>query len=402
MSDSERNHTFELVDSGWDKLLTDNLRAEHSSLRIVCPFIKHSAARRLIASGRPQPLQVITRFDLRDIANGVSDVSALRLLLENGAQIRGVKNLHAKLYLLGDTRAIVTSANLTEAALLRNHEFGFFATDSAIVSQCRAYFDRLWARAGADLTGSRLDEWDSKITACLVGGGKRKVLLGLGDEGVDASLPPVRSVPPARVAHSEQAFVKFFGEGNNRAGRFTTVLEEVEGSGSHWACTYPRGKRPRQVQDGAVMFMGRLAKDPNDVLIYGRAIAIQHVPGRDDATEAEIKLRDWKKKWPHYVRVHHAEFVDGMLTNGISLKELMRHWGSKSFAATARNAAREAGNIEPQRAYMRQPSVELTTESAAWLNEQLDGAFALHGKITPAALEELDWPETQAVAAGAR
>ena len=31
----------------------------------------------------------------------------------DGAQIRGVRHLHAKLYLLGASRAIVTSANLT-------------------------------------------------------------------------------------------------------------------------------------------------------------------------------------------------------------------------------------------------------------------------------------------------
>jgi hypothetical protein len=128
---------------------------------------------------------------------------------------------------------------------------------------------------------------------------------------------------------------------------------------------------------------------------------MHHVPGRDDASENEIKLREWKQKWPHYVRVHHAEFVDGMLTDCVSLKELMRYWGSKSFATTARNAEKGSGNTEPQRAYMRQASVELTPESAAWLNEQLDRAFALHGTITPGAMEVLDWPEMQSVAAGA-
>ena len=31
-----------------------------------------------------------------------------------GARARGIKNLHAKAYIFGDRRAIVTSANLTE------------------------------------------------------------------------------------------------------------------------------------------------------------------------------------------------------------------------------------------------------------------------------------------------
>ena len=32
--------TIRLVDTGWDKELTDALRADASELRIICPFIK--------------------------------------------------------------------------------------------------------------------------------------------------------------------------------------------------------------------------------------------------------------------------------------------------------------------------------------------------------------------------
>ena len=86
-------------------------------------FIKKGALERLL-SHRPGDVQVITRFNLADFADGVSDVEALRMLLDAGASIRGIQNLHAKLYLFGTSRAIITSANLTEAALTRNQEFG--------------------------------------------------------------------------------------------------------------------------------------------------------------------------------------------------------------------------------------------------------------------------------------
>ena len=149
---------FRLVDAGWDKVLGDALRADSSSVRIVCPFIKKRAAERMLIRGKPQTIQVITRFNLGDFSEGVSDTSALRLLLERGAQIRGVRNLHAKLYLYGRGRAIVTAANLTDAALLRNHEFGFVADDVGIVGRCHQYFDDLWRRAGKDLSVARLTE----------------------------------------------------------------------------------------------------------------------------------------------------------------------------------------------------------------------------------------------------
>src|SRR5690349_154587 len=113
---------FEFVETGWDRVLRDALGADHRELRIICPFIKTQAAERLMARGLPDRLDVITRFNLADFCEGVSDTAALRLLLDSGARIRGIRGLHAKLYLFGSRRVIVTSANLTEAALLRNYE----------------------------------------------------------------------------------------------------------------------------------------------------------------------------------------------------------------------------------------------------------------------------------------
>ncbi len=88
-----------LVTRYWDRQLADALATDHSSVRIVVPFIKRRAAERLLEAGVPAELQVITRFNLANFVQGVSDIAALRLLLANGAVIRGLKNLHAKLYL---------------------------------------------------------------------------------------------------------------------------------------------------------------------------------------------------------------------------------------------------------------------------------------------------------------
>ena len=140
------------------------------------------------------------------------------------------------------------------------------------------------------------------------------------------------------------------------------------------------------------MFMGRLVK-PHDIMIYGRAIGEAHVPGRDDAGTVDFRRRPWKEKWPHYVRVHDPEFVDGTLENGVSLNELMDALGSDSFASTQRNAVRGEGNTDPRRAFMQQPSVELTQQGIGWLTEQLERAFARHGRLTKKDLGMLDWPD---------
>ena len=91
----------------------------------------------------------------------------------------------------------------------------------------------------------------------------------------------------------------------------------------HWAAGYPTSKRPRNVKDNAVIFMGRLTRDPNDIRVFGWAIGMQHKRGRDDATLADIELRPWKEQWSRYIRVDRAEFVAGTMMNGVSLNELM-------------------------------------------------------------------------------
>jgi hypothetical protein len=138
--------------------------------------------------------------------------------------------------------------------------------------------------------------------------------------------------------------------------------------------------------------MGRLVKGPEDILIYGRAVGMSYKEGRDDATPDDIKLRAWKATWPHCVRVHHAEFLSGSLSNGISLYKMMHDLSADVFATTQYNARIGDGNINPRRAYIRQAAVELSAQSTAILNDQLEQAFALHGRLSPKQLGELDWP----------
>ena len=380
-----------LVEAGWDQELAAAILKDRSALRIVCPFIKKGALDCLLPH-RPDKVQVITRFNLADFAEGVSDTEALRLLLEAGAAIRGIQNLHTKLYIFGTSRAIITSANLTNAALTRNQEFGMVADDPAVIAACRCYFDGLWRRANSDLSREILDSWEETVTRHREAGGRPNQARGLGDFGADsgvAAKPPV-SLPPL-VADADQAFVKFLGEGHNRAPISRATIDEIEGSGCHWALPYPAKRRPRSVRDGAVMFIARLTDEP-DIRIFGRAIAMKHDPERDDASPADIARRPWKENWPRYIRVHHAEFVAGTMANGISLNELMERLGSDSFAPTQRNAARSAGNTDPRRAYMQQPAVELSPEGLSWLGERLQAAFDEHGKVPQDTLDELDWP----------
>ena len=384
---------FRLVSKGWGTELENALRRDHSDLRIVSPFIKRRAVQRLLAL-RPERVRVITRFNLNDFGNGVSDIDALRRLLDCGAAVRGIRSLHAKLYVFGNSAAVVTSANLSTAGLDTNPEFGLVTEDPAAIRSCLCYFDGLWSLGNDDLRFDQLDQWAAELTLHLASGAGRGGSRFLSDRGVDAGLPePSRVAVPSILSEADQAFVKFHGRGDDRVPLSQCTLRELKDAGCHWAVAYPLGKQPQIVKEGAVMFIARLTENPNDIRVFGHAIAMKRVPGRDDATPSDIARRPWKAEWPHYVRVHNAEFVDGTLENGVSLAALMDALGTDSFVTTQQRAAKGEANVNPRLSVRRQPAVRLSQQGREWLNERLQVAFDTHGKIPRSTLGDLDWPE---------
>jgi phosphatidylserine/phosphatidylglycerophosphate/cardiolipin synthase-like enzyme len=177
-------------DTGWEKELRSALLIDATTLRIICPFIKSGVLKRLLDVRHLGATQVI-RFNLSDFAEGVSDITALRLFLDRAAQVRGVRNLHSKLYLFGSSRAVVTSANLTEAALSQNHELGFVSEDASIIAKCRAYFEDLWARSGNDLTVDQIEAWDKEVAHYLARGIPPGQACRLNDYGENAGMAEV-------------------------------------------------------------------------------------------------------------------------------------------------------------------------------------------------------------------
>lgn len=387
--------SVELIDRDWRSAISAGLDRDPSSFRIICPFVKRQVLTSLITQHEPRGLRLITRLNMADFAAGVSDLHALRAVLDAGGNVRGVRDLHAKVFLFGSTRAAVTSANLTARGLTSNHEFGCISEETTFVQACSAYFDSLWDAAKIDVTREQLDGWELLLDEHLDSGARPAAAAALPDFGATVSgtataLPDL--APPGWPAESGQAFVKFFGEGSNRANYAATTLGEVQRSGCHWACTYPADKRPRAVRDGDTVFVARLVRAPDDTIIFGRVIGREHRDGHDDATPQEIALRPFKQKWPHYIRVHHGQFIAGTLSNGVRLAELMDTLGADAFASTSANAAAGHGNTNPRRALRQQAHVRLTPAAATWVTARLEDAFRLHGTVPEESLDQLDWP----------
>lgn len=384
--------SFRLVETGWDNEFATAAAALDQELRIVTPFLQLDAARKIVTK-KLRTLSVVTRFNLDDLCAGVSSLDALDWLLAQGAEIRGIQNLHAKAYLFDDARAIVTSANLTTAALVRNHELGFITTGAALVAECRSYFDRLWSK-GRLLDPALLAEIRTCIETARRVGGVIPARNKLGDLGAKIGLPPTPVPAPGSFPLGGTAYVKFFGSSTkgDRADRSKSTIKDVADCGSHWACTYPGHRAPRKLEDGDTMFIAQLVEAPTDILIYGRAIACQHNPAKDVATPEDIVRHPWKKDWPNYIRVHDAEFLAGILANGISLRRLAGELGESCFASTEERAAKGEAGINPLTTLGQKPDVRLSERGKQWVHEKLEAAFARHGRIPEAEMSALEWP----------
>ena len=249
-------------------------------------------------------------------------------------------------------------------------------------------------KAGNDVTNAEITDWIERVEKHRMRGGRTDDTDYLDDYGavvrdVVGDSAGVESI----YGVAEQAFVKFLGRGTkqHRAALSDLAINVIKSSECHWALSQSR--RPRQVQDGATVYIGQFTQEPDDIRIFGRAIGVKHVDGRDDATQEDIDRISWRVDYPYYTRVHHAEFVAGTLANGVSLKELMKSNEHNSFASTKRNYERRTGNIVPHLAYLQQARVQLASEGHAWLEQRLDEAFEVHGKISPSELSTLHWPD---------
>lgn len=384
---------FKVIDKNWWSEFTRVDLQNEGRLRIVSPFIKLNAAKILIKAANPADIQVITRYNLEDFYKGVSDIEALEFLISKGAKVQGISKLHSKLYLYDDQHALVTSANLTRGGLRSNFEFGCGSDDEDLIAACHKYFDCLWDDKHSILSYEETNAWKERIE-------RRKISGGVKSESDKAKLPdlgrtitqPEQNIPPTnteRTAEPQflasplefQFFVKFLGEGTNRALRSRSTLDELKSSGAHWSVGYPNKRTPRQPRDGDVMFISRMVYGPNDIIIFGRALSIAHDEIRDIATVEDITEHKWRETWGKYIRVYGYEFLGGDIGNGISLRALEKRFGPNAFMPTQRNLANGKGNTNPSQSYKQAPGVQLTDVAYQWLNLQFDECRTRHGLI---------------------
>jgi hypothetical protein len=359
----------------YDKFLAEvKLTAK---LKVVSPFVSEQIIRKIHESFNLENLELITRFNLRDFASNVSSLPCLRFAVECESKVYGVKGLHSKIYIFDQRSVIVTSANFTNGGLLNNYECGVYITDENVVKELANHFNELKALCKEPLQLSQCDQWQREIDNL---------------EIVNTPVPKLTDygATPSKIDVERTYYVKFFGSFDNRVSIDFKTRDEVERALCHYSCGFSINKKPKQIQEGDIIYMARLTAFPHDYAIFGKAVARKFVESRDKATPKEILERPWKKKYPIYLRVQDPIFLDGMMGDCVLLGDLIRALDYESFAATSRRYHKKRErHIEPKNVLRQQAYVKLTHKGAEWLEPRFQDSINRVGQIGSAFIRSL-------------
>lgn len=134
-----------LLISPWMNAFDGLIARASKSLLICSPFVGRGPCERIALILRDKgtaniPILLLTDLSRDNMLSGGTDVGALAGLCDAlpRTEIRFLPNLHAKVYIADERHAVVTSANLTDAGLRRNLEYGVYIDERDLVKQVTA------------------------------------------------------------------------------------------------------------------------------------------------------------------------------------------------------------------------------------------------------------------------
>ena len=106
------------------------LKDARLNIRIYSPWISEFGFNLLSEIHKSNPLintEIHLRFEKEDIALGLTDINSLYNLKRKGYHIKFYQNkyLHAKVYIIDNTKMVFGSCNLTSKAFTENYEIGY-------------------------------------------------------------------------------------------------------------------------------------------------------------------------------------------------------------------------------------------------------------------------------------
>ncbi len=145
--------TMRLLWSPWKDDLFQFVSGATASVDLAVAYISKATASELVgALPDGVHLRVLTRCSDRDFRSGIADVDMFRCLASHPrSELRAMRNLHAKLYIVDGQTAILGSGNLTRAGLggdgNHNEEAGLLVDDPSLIREMYGHWNEWWQQA---------------------------------------------------------------------------------------------------------------------------------------------------------------------------------------------------------------------------------------------------------------
>ena len=109
----------------------DLIHETKSNMLLCAPFIKKEIVDIILScKDNNATIKVITSANIANFMNGSLDIEAIKTLISAGVKVYNFQNLHAKIYLFDNKKALITSANLTSNAMYKNFEYGLLLNEN--------------------------------------------------------------------------------------------------------------------------------------------------------------------------------------------------------------------------------------------------------------------------------
>ncbi len=393
----------QLLIGPWENELKKYINISRGNICLMVPFVSGGGAAFLIDLLPIQRVtKIITRLSDADFLSGASEIHALIALRKHGVRIRAQNHrLHAKMYILGDSATVVTSANLTRGGLGRNAEVGVILSDKAEIAVAQSHFNRVWSSLKDDITIHELSQIEAHIMKLqLERDGEQHDPPDIQDRGLEGfigeregHIASVRSIHRATES-AGQHFCKFLWRRNDEAPIETEISDIAMQQG---AIAFPASPgRPRQIQLNDYIYHTALTESDRgrDWIVFARArVASPHRIGKDEVPDNLRKRISVLDQYPYCIWLCDCEFIDGKLRDGVSLRELFEVHGDETFVWSLEEAidGRPGRHTEAIRYY--RSHILLTSAAADTLNSALDERFASHGRITIHSGSDIWWNE---------
>jgi hypothetical protein len=126
-----------IITSPTDRWLRVGLEDCSSSLVVSSPYIGDYFRQAIEQYDGTFGITVLTRTLLTDFASRASNLDAVYALAKRAGGVLSLSTLHAKVYVIDNKRALVTSASATYSGMLSNRECGVEIKDQKVVAQLR-------------------------------------------------------------------------------------------------------------------------------------------------------------------------------------------------------------------------------------------------------------------------